>query len=77
MVAHATSNPAVPVVVDRAGLAELGIKLSNVWLLQLEKKGQFPRRLKLPGRRRALWLRADIMQYLHDGVAAARHASQG
>lgn len=36
-----------PVLLDRAALQRWGVKLHNTTLLRLERKGKFPKRLKI------------------------------
>ena len=62
-----------PIVVDRAGLAKLGINLSNQWLLDLEAAGKFPKRLSIGGRR-VCWLLSEVRAFIEQR-AGERDAS--
>ncbi len=50
-------------LVDLPGLHQMGIPFTRQRLLELEKAGRFPRRLKLAERRIA-WLRSEIDAWL-------------
>jgi len=48
-----------PILIDRAGLKTVGVTFSNAWLLDLEARGLFPRRLSVGGRK-TCWLLAEV-----------------
>ncbi len=78
MVAHISTNPplATPLVLDHHGLAQLGITTSNAALLRLERDGLFPRRFRLPGSNRSLWLHREIAEHIRSAAAARDLAKQ-
>ena len=51
--------PQNPVLLDLAALRRLGVKLHRVTLWRLEKKGQFPKRLKIGA---TIYWRADQIE---------------
>jgi predicted DNA-binding transcriptional regulator AlpA len=58
--------------VDRDGLKQLlGVNIHNATLLAWEAAGTFPKRFRLPGSPRALWVREEVVAYLK-GAAADR-----
>jgi predicted DNA-binding transcriptional regulator AlpA len=52
-------NDAEAVLVDHKDLERLGVKFSNAWLLKLEQRGDFPRRLSIGGRE-TVWLLTEV-----------------
>jgi predicted DNA-binding transcriptional regulator AlpA len=75
MVAHHTASTPTPIILDRRGLAALGVPFSNAWLIDLERRGLFPKRFKLPESNRTFWLYAEIDEYLKNSAAASRCAA--
>lgn len=51
-----------PTLIDRADLRRCGIKLHNSTLLRLEKRGQFPRRVKVGGS--TYWISEEIEEWI-------------
>ena len=60
-----TDNELQPLVVDRQGLAKLGIIYSKRQLLDMEAAGQFPRRIRL-SERKVVWRVADVEAWLDE-----------
>ena len=58
-------NQIQPLVVDRQGLAKLGIDYSKRQLLDLEAADRFPKRIRL-SERRVVWRIADIEAWLDE-----------
>jgi predicted DNA-binding transcriptional regulator AlpA len=56
-------NPVEPVLIDRKGLARLGLVFSNTWLLELERTGGFPARLSI-GARKTVWLLSEVREFI-------------
>jgi predicted DNA-binding transcriptional regulator AlpA len=52
-------NDAEAILVDHEDLERLGVKFSNAWLLKLEQRGDFPRRLSIGGRK-TVWLLSEV-----------------
>ena len=47
----------------------VGLRRNAIW--KAEKRGDFPRRIRLPGSNRILWSRREVQDWL-DAAAAAR-----
>jgi hypothetical protein len=61
-----------PVVIDIQGLRRSGVpSYCNGYLLQLEKKGLFPRRHYL-SRNKPVWILAEVEEWLAARVGGAR-----
>lgn len=58
-------NLASAVLVSRADLRKIGIRVSNTTLLRWEAAGRFPRRIRLAGTTVA-WLKSEIDQWFID-----------
>jgi predicted DNA-binding transcriptional regulator AlpA len=68
----ASPDTVVGYAVDKNSLAELlGFSPHNSTLIDWEAAGTFPKRFRLPGSPRALWVRDEILAYLK-GAAADR-----
>jgi len=56
-------------ILSRSDLRERkGIRFSNVWLLELEQRGKFPKRVRL-GERRFGWLEHEIDRWIEQRAA--------
>jgi predicted DNA-binding transcriptional regulator AlpA len=68
-----------PLLVDFSGLERMGIRYSNAWLLELEKRGEFPKRISV-GARKVAWVVAEVKAAIakaaaeRETTAAARGA---
>jgi prophage regulatory protein len=66
---HAEHNSGDRVLIRAQLKGALGIALSNVTLLRLEEKGQFPRRFYLT-EKCPVWLERDVIEWLRSKQAA-------
>lgn len=66
--------PVARKLVRREGLQRLGIDYSNTWLIELEKRGSFPRRVQL-GENSVAWVLAEVEQWIAERVAARAGAA--
>lgn len=57
-------------VLDRRGLAKLGITFSRGHLWRLESRNEFPRRVKLTQNGRCGWLESEIHSWLQQRAAS-------
>ena len=59
-------------ILDRRGLAKLGITFSRGHLWRLEGRNEFPRRVKLTKNGRCGWVESEIHDWLRQRVAGSR-----
>lgn len=62
-------DSSTPRLIPFSGLKTLGITHSRWTLRELERRGVFPRRVRLSPRKSA-WLESDIQKFLADAIAA-------
>lgn len=60
-------------ILSRQGLKDRGIRLSNVWLLKLERDGRFPARIYIT-ERTVGWDAAEIDAWIQSRVAERERA---
>ncbi len=57
----------MPRVLDRNGLRDLGVCLSNTHMLRLESRGRFPKRVYLSPQK-VVWLESEVSEWLEDRI---------
>jgi len=66
--------PVARKLVRREGLRQLGIDYSNAWLIQLENRRAFPRRVQISGNRVA-WVLAEVERWIQERMDARASAA--